>query len=388
MIDIAALKRIRNRILRTGSNIALPFARRLGLQTRPVGYFPCVLEWSQSGFRDTGESYLEYESPHAQDYAVTDKLLRSPLGDIFAQTQPGTTTRQFRLLLRNARVIGSSGTIVHNSNRIFSELSYDYATEPKDFAIWNKICVLPVNRRLESIGVAHSRSADNYSHWLLEVVPQLLKLKEDLDAFRIDAIYVRCEEDYQRDWFEMLGIDVTKLIPANDATHIAAEKMVVYSMPMRNCEFSRSQLEVFKSLVRPEWRQEPNKKLFIGREGGARSLSLIDGDIRQVVEDCGYKYVLLEEYSPEQKIRLFAESSVIAGPHGGGMGNIVFSAKGTVFKEIHSPLVPNLCYWRIAASMPMIYEPILAVVKSNFGVTLNKNRSMQLSANSLREFLQ
>jgi len=381
------VKRLRNCVYKASADFIIPVLQRAGVQVRPTGYFPSVLAWSQSGGIEQGEIYEEYEPPVEQDHPVSRALMDSPCGECFRDLKPGTTTRQYRLSLSGARVYGARGVIVHQTNRIFSEITYEYATEPKHFSFWNDVRVPIVNETVKSLGVAHSMSAHNYSHWLMEVVPQLIKLKEDLDSGDIERIYVSCEKGFQKEWLDIIGIDQDKVLQAGDEKHIHAEKMVVYSMPMRNCEFSEAQIETFKSLVDPRWEPMRNRKIFVGREGGNRSFALSNADLKSVVEDCGYEYVLMEQHTVREKIRYFAEATTIAGPHGGGFGGILFSSHGTEFREIHSPLIPNLCYWRIASSCGLKYDATYAHPESGADSLKGVQKRLRFTEKELREFL-
>lgn len=380
-------KRIRNFLFRHATNLMIPVAGRLGIQTRPKGFFPCVLEWSNSNHKGELEEFLQYEEPRDQDHQIPEHLLKSDLSDCFAKLSPGVTTRQFRLCLRNARVYDQRAVIVHQSDRIFSELTYEYATEPIHFSFWNKLKIPPVSEQVGSIGVAHAVSADNYAHWVMEVVPQLIQLKEDLKSGEIEKIYVRCEKSFQKEWLDILGIRLANIIPAVDGGHLLAQKMVVYSMPMRNCEFSKRQLEAFYNLVPTELRSLPKKRIFIGREGGNRSFSLSDADLKSVVKSCGYEYVLMEEHSVEEKLAYFASAEVVAGPHGGGFGGIVFSDSSSELREIHSPLIPNLCYWRISSSCGLKYDAVYANTESGNNALKGVQKRLQMSSKELRDFL-
>ncbi len=384
------LKRWRNRVYRTGARLAIPIVRKSGGQTRPEGYFPCVVEWSRSDYRGAEESYEEFEPPMRVERPIPQRLFDSPLGDCFRSLKTGSTTRQFRLRLEGARVYGMAGVVVHRSNRIFSELTFEYGMQPQHFSFWNRVRIPAVSGRGERVGVAHSMSCENYSHWVLEVVPQLIRLKEDLKQGEIDRIYVRYEKPFQKEWMELIGIDEEAIIPAKDSTHLEVDRMIVYSMPMRDCVYTPKQISLFRRLVRDDWRVKTGRKLFIGREGGNRSFSLEDADLREVVADCGFEYVLMEKFSVPEKIRLCAEASVIAGPHGAGLGGIVFVDSSAELREIHSPIVPNLCYFRMARAIGLTYDGTLgrAVAPGQSSPRCKKvHRPVVLAEDELRGFL-
>ena len=389
-ISTNRFKMWRNRARRLCANLAIPAARLQGDQTRPDDYFSCVVGWANSDSRAAGEGYEEIESPFAHDRILTEGLLNSPLGEHFRGLWPGVATRQFRLVLKNARVYGMRGVVVHQSNRIFAELTFEYATETKDLSFWNAVKIPQVKEKKGRVGVAHSMSCENYSHWVMEVVPQLIRLKHDLENGEIDWIYVRYEKDYQKEWIDLIGIDPDRIIKAGDDNHIAAETMVVYSMPMRNCDFSKKQLEIFRTLVDYNAVPPTRKKIFVGREGGNRSFALSDGDLKSVVEECGYEYLLMENLSVKEKIRKFTEASVIAGPHGAGLGGLVFLQPASAeLREIHSPLIPNLCYWRIADTLSLQYSTMLGTIvpKSAAPKAKKVHRPITVSASELRCFL-
>ena len=70
------------------------------------------------------------------------------------------------------------------------------------------------------------------------------------------------------------------------------------------------------------------------------------------------EWVVFDLLSAADTARLFAKAAVIAGPHGAGFANMLFSGSGTQIIEFMPLEQPNLCYWHLAE---MLGNPYLMI---------------------------
>jgi capsular polysaccharide biosynthesis protein len=73
--------------------------------------------------------------------------------------------------------------------------------------------------------------------------------------------------------------------------------------------------------------------------------------------------------------RLFSEASIVVGPHGGGLTNVMFCAPGTVLVELLSPMGQTLCFWTLANTAQLTYEPIFG--RRTPGLAATDRRAVQ-----------
>ena len=62
----------------------------------------------------------------------------------------------------------------------------------------------------------------------------------------------------------------------------------------------------------------------------------------------GFEIVVPGALTLTEQIRVFREASVVVGPHGAGLTNIVFCEPGTIVYELVPDHYPNICFGNLA----------------------------------------
>lgn len=70
------------------------------------------------------------------------------------------------------------------------------------------------------------------------------------------------------------------------------------------------------------------------------------------------QWVVFDRLSVTDTATLFSQAAVIAGPHGAGFVNMLFSGPGTQIIEIMPLEQPNLCYWHLSEMLGNPYVMI------------------------------
>lgn len=78
------------------------------------------------------------------------------------------------------------------------------------------------------------------------------------------------------------------------------------------------------------------RKLYVTRINSKKRCLVNEAEVHQVMEANGFEIIRAEEYSVEDKVRLFAEAEMVVGPHGAGLANILFSRDAKML-EIYDP---------------------------------------------------
>jgi capsular polysaccharide biosynthesis protein len=73
-----------------------------------------------------------------------------------------------------------------------------------------------------------------------------------------------------------------------------------------------------------------------------------EGSIVAELQQRGFEIVTPDILSLAEQVRLFRDASLIVGPHGAGMTNIVFCEPGTIVYELLSTHYRNACFCSLA----------------------------------------
>jgi capsular polysaccharide biosynthesis protein len=66
------------------------------------------------------------------------------------------------------------------------------------------------------------------------------------------------------------------------------------------------------------------------------------------MRDRGFEIVVPGALTLTEQIRVFREASLVVGPHGAGLTNIVFCEPGTIVYELVPDHYPNVCFTNLA----------------------------------------
>jgi hypothetical protein len=102
-----------------------------------------------------------------------------------------------------------------------------------------------------------------------------------------------------------------------------------------------------------------NPKIFLSRKKGTRSFTNQD-EIERALVAMGFDIVCLEDLSVLQQIALFRAAEVIVANHGAGLANLIWGNRDAKVLELFAPTFLNDCYYRLAKTMGMAYQYVIA----------------------------
>lgn len=200
-----------------------------------------------------------------------------------------------------------------------------------------------------------NRSYMNYYHWLYDTLPRLAVLDAaGIDFNSIDKFVVMpLRHSFHSESLEHLSISDERLHTVDKGEYISADELYIphfgsnslgLAQARWNPEFLRS---TFGPSVLPKTQE---RRLFvsrgtIGKRGISNEPELIDALI-----PLGFEVVHCENLSIVEQAQLFAEASVVLGPHGAGLTNIVYCQPDTVVIELFNAHIAP-CFWTISELM-------------------------------------
>ncbi len=196
----------------------------------------------------------------------------------------------------------------------------------------------------------------NYYHWLFDVLPRLVILKNKIDLNSIDYfLFPRIDLPFQKQSLDLLKIPITKRLSSKTFRHIYANEIiavdhpiVILNDPLKDNEnipdwiinFYKNDIKSKVSL------KKKYEKIFIEREDSTSNIKHLrtiinNKDVKNFLISKGFKPVKLSTYSFVEQINIFHYASTIVGLHGAGFSNLLFCQPNTQIVEIKPSHVGN-----------------------------------------------
>ncbi len=246
--------------------------------------------------------------------------------------------------MQNTSIYGRHGTAVQWLNghgMVIDDVSYLYDHQNYRWSsLANPIFQLPSLPRSKKlagrVGLLSCPSGNNYFHFLFDSLPRLLMLQE----FGCAHFAANMERDYQKKYFDLLGVPKSKLIPVSGNSHYQPQTLLLPSLPLPGlntkgavapfaCDFIRTLLnheEINKA------KPSGLKRIWLSRKKGRQIEN--KSQIDNIWKKHGLKEVFLEDLSVIEQIVLFRDASLVCGMHGAGLSNLVYCRPGTPVLEI------------------------------------------------------
>ena len=218
-----------------------------------------------------------------------------------------------------------------------------------------------------------------YWHWWIDILPRvwLLELHQlsgpagsEVDAVRLAVPPPAAE--FQRESLELLGLTGRLELLAPGLTRFAS---VTFTRgltgggsryPSRKLgEYGRWLRERLAPGAPAEG--DDGHKLFVSRGSAASRRVVNEAELEPVLAEHGFEVVDPAGMSIAEQVALFSRASVVVGPHGAGLTNLLFSPPGTRVVEIFAaPAAQGVSNYRVLAShLGMPYSRLLAQPVAN-----------------------
>lgn len=191
----------------------------------------------------------------------------------------------------------------------------------------------------------------SYGDFIIKVLPKLARLLATIPESERADLGI-CLPYFHRhawalDYLTLLGIGKHQILDGSTTILIpAGGELILGSGPKQGHGIAHPQdiREMIRQLAQniPAPPLKPWRRLYISRNTGrkmANESALIGG-----LSQRGFEIVCLETLALHEQIRLFQEAAIIAGPHGAGHANIIWSSPGTQILEVFHPSWMHPCY--------------------------------------------
>lgn len=339
-----------------GAEIAWPALRRLpGDSTRfgpPRGFVDSLPEWA------AGRSDVDVRVVDEGTTLVLDPPMEPSLNPPFwfHELRDRNVFGTWVARMPHGRLVGSDPTVIGPDDTVFADLHNSW---PKTIG-YQKLTLrarLPKAERLAgTVAVAGARWGDNYTHWLLDVLPRLRLLGDDLKS--VDHLVVQHGKSFQRDCLEAAGAPMDRLVEPDPAMHVVADELIVPSLVPRAGVQHLMYVQQLFSAQRST--AEPFRRLYLTRSNMWRRQTANEDEVVAALGERGFETVILDGLSVGEQARMFSEAKVVIGPNGSALANMIFAPPGSVMMEVFDENYAHPADWEIALMIGGSYHVFIS----------------------------
>ncbi len=287
------------------------------------------------------------------------------------------------------------GSIVTADNKLLADLSPE-VWGVENHPIFSQLR-LPLREHLAGrTAIAVTPEAyGNYYHWLIDLLPRLLLLREThggFDSFAqilVNGVRARYEDES----LAVLGIPREKLLYVDARHRFQIESSLVPSMDHSCPVIAPWKVRALRELrdTLPGIGGSHPKRIYVSRQKAAIRRILNEERLSGLLEEAAFAVVELESLSWKEQVQLFSRAESILAPHGAALANIVFCKPDTLVMEISTRAGYKDFYRRLAASARLRYRvlearPRVAANGSNHRAL--ENEDMTVNEEAWRGFLR
>jgi hypothetical protein len=200
-------------------------------------------------------------------------------------------------------------------------------------------------RRLRPLRVAYHSGpissiqridAYNFWHWMADCLPQVLTLEKYLDGRPLTLLASDTLGGFQRETLSLVLSPSMKLEYVPAKTWIKTDCFVLPSYLSGRCNGYLPEdyyAEIRRRTLRGlglEQTPHPDLRIYLSRSGAKRRRVVNEAAIIQSLRGYGFIEVRPETLSMREQVSLFQRAEAIVGPHGAGLGGIVFAPRAKV----------------------------------------------------------
>ena len=196
----------------------------------------------------------------------------------------------------------------------------------------------------------------NYYHWLLEDLPAVIRGRNAVADLSIAL--PPAPPLFVTDSLELLGVPF-RIFPS-----VTRFRRVV--LPGRGVDPGwphRDDVQLLRDFGMQLGMNTPadrsGRKIMVSRRYSTRGLEN-EAEFESWLAERGFEVLYAERFSFAEQVNVFSQASVIVGPHGAGLSNLVFSSPSAALIEVGSPLRADPCFENLARVLGCPYSRVFA----------------------------
>lgn len=203
--------------------------------------------------------------------------------------------------------------------------------------------------------------SQNYFHWLTDAIPRLYLAKQyDPDINLLLPSFFQ-SVGYTEESLEPFNLTSVRIIPEDHAVFVKKFQFPTYSAVTGN--YNESVIRPVGEIYRRHFGvpASTGRRIYISRSKAPVRNVINENEIVPILARHGFEIVHCENMSFSEQVKIFSEASMIAGPHGAGLVNMMFMHPGAKVLEIHPrDNNINLCYFSMTSAFEHSYFYMLS----------------------------
>ena len=231
---------------------------------------------------------------------------------------------------------------------------------------------IKIKKNGKLLALIQDASENNFSHWLLDILPRLKIFGQNNSIEEIDYFLLpELKYSFHRETLEMLNIPFNKILSDKQNRHIEADVLFVTDHPWH--KKGNVQDEIIdipewiinwlrkKFLAHAEYKNI-SEKIYIDRSDSLfNHCQIINSDeVWEFLKNKGFSKIKSTEITFKNQIGLFNSANTIVGAHGAGLTNMIFSKSNTNIIEFAPENHPNNFFQRVSQINNLNYRKIVS----------------------------
>lgn len=225
-------------------------------------------------------------------------------------------------------------------------------------------------KNFKVVSIVSGRDAkNNYYHWLIDVLPKILILEDEIKKNKINNILVpNYEKRYQKESLScFFKKNNTNFINLSQNKFLQFDN-VIFCTNNSNFEFyNHHLLKKFKNKILKYIKLKKikakydYKKIYIDRFDANKNKDRFlanQKELKNKLKKEGFKFITLSDYSFFEQALIFNNAKLIVGLHGAGLANILFAKKSTKIIELTNSEWPDM-YYKLSKCLNLNYKKVL-----------------------------
>jgi capsular polysaccharide biosynthesis protein len=192
-------------------------------------------------------------------------------------------------------------------------------------------------------------ASNNYYHWLVDSLPRLLLIKEELKQKNISLLLPQtCSKFVQATlkYFDIQNVTFIKNKHYYKAQHVLFPNYTAGSGHIHP-EYVQ---EVRKHLNKRINSTIVKERIYVSRSNQKTRKIYNEKEVVDVLQQRGFEILRWEEMSFEQQVETVRNTKILVTSHGANMTNTMFMPDNSMVLEIIRADKPNFCYWALASA--------------------------------------
>jgi capsular polysaccharide biosynthesis protein len=346
-----------------------------------------------SAFEEVGKihvSPLYYTFPNIyQSHLIPDAVLRTLNAHWAMELYKVPDVKFYRLkqvfVLSEGLVFTQSGALVAQTKTHHSETDIDTARKNLQKALSETGDIVSHKKAV----LCKKRGADNYGHWLVEMLPKAYLAKRELKIEDWPVVVHKTSAALQsimRQSLDVIGISEDKIIVTDSQPAYFEDLLVVDGLTSHAIYISPPVMECMEFIASKAAFGIHDSLYAVRRPATSRDFEN-EPEVSEVFQQAGYTEIETASLSFLEQVRAFKSATRVVGPMGAALTNIIFCRPGTEILIFMPATALELFFWHISEGKKLNYHEIRCEETGEQHGALPWDRALRIPTSAIQNIL-